>query len=99
MTLATYAPEGTILCGASRGRFPARGQRVFCPGGARPPVQALIAFILRLLRLALLAPDIVEAILDGRPPEGMALPRLMDGVERESSPRADRAARNKAGHI
>lgn len=30
-----------------------------------------------LLRLTLLAPDIVEAILDGRQPEGMALPGLM----------------------
>jgi hypothetical protein len=34
-----------------------------------------------LLRLTLLAPDIVEAILDGRQPEGMALPGLMKGVE------------------
>ncbi|MEI6160909.1 MAG: hypothetical protein WCP77_13810 [Roseococcus sp.] len=31
-----------------------------------------------LLRLTLLAPDIVEAILDGRQPEGITLPRLMD---------------------
>jgi hypothetical protein len=29
------------------------------------------------LRLTLLAPDIVEAILDGRQPEGMTLPGLM----------------------
>ena len=26
-------------------RDPAQGERVFCPGGARPPVQAMIAFI------------------------------------------------------
>src|SRR5688500_1267121 len=26
-------------------RDPAQGVRVFCPGGARPPVQAMIAFI------------------------------------------------------
>ena len=26
-------------------RHPAQGERVFCPGGARPPVQAMIAFI------------------------------------------------------
>jgi hypothetical protein len=32
----------------------------------------------RLLRLTLLAPDIVEAILDGRQPEGMTLPGLME---------------------
>ena len=31
----------------------------------------------RVLRLTLLAPDIVEAILDGRQPEEMTLPRLM----------------------
>ncbi|EFH10723.1 hypothetical protein [Teichococcus cervicalis] len=31
----------------------------------------------RLLQLTLLAPDIVEAILDGRQPEGMTLPALM----------------------
>ncbi len=32
----------------------------------------------RLLRLTLLAPDIVEAILDGRQPDGMTLPGLME---------------------
>jgi hypothetical protein len=32
----------------------------------------------RLLRLTLLAPAIVEAILDGRQPEGMTLPGLME---------------------
>jgi hypothetical protein len=31
-----------------------------------------------VLRLALLAPDILEAILDGRQQEGMALPGLME---------------------
>jgi hypothetical protein len=30
-----------------------------------------------LLRLTLLAPDIAEAILDGRQPEGLGLPRLL----------------------
>ncbi len=30
-----------------------------------------------LMRLTLLSPDIVEAILDGRQPDGMTLPRLM----------------------
>ena len=33
-----------------------------------------------MLRLTLLAPDIVEAILDGRQPEGMTLPGLLKGV-------------------
>jgi hypothetical protein len=31
-----------------------------------------------MLRLTLLAPDIVEAILDGRQPKGMTLPGLME---------------------
>ena len=32
----------------------------------------------RILQLTLLAPDIVEAILNGRQPEGLALPRLLE---------------------
>ncbi len=36
------------------------------------------SYVPRLLRLTLLAPDIVEAILDGRQPEGMTLPGLME---------------------
>ncbi len=38
------------------------------------------SYMCRVLRLTLLAPAIVEAILDGRPPEGMTLPGLMVGV-------------------
>jgi len=34
----------------------------------------------RLLRLTLLAPDVVEAILDGRQPDGMTLPGLMERI-------------------
>jgi hypothetical protein len=33
-----------------------------------------------LLRLTLLAPDLVEVILNGREPEGMTLPQLLEGV-------------------
>ena len=36
------------------------------------------SFVSRLLRLTLLAPNIVEVILDGRQPYGMTLPGLME---------------------
>lgn len=32
----------------------------------------------RILQLTLLAPDVVEVILDGRQPRDLGLPRLMD---------------------
>ena len=38
------ARAGGARAAASQ-RDPAQGQRLFCPGGARPPVQAMIAFI------------------------------------------------------
>ena len=46
------------------------------------------SYVSRVLRLTLLAPDNVEAILDGRQPEGMTLPRLMEPfpVEWEEHP-------------
>ena len=36
------------------------------------------SYVSRVLRLTLLAPDIVEAILDGRQPQEMTLPTLME---------------------
>ena len=38
------------------------------------------SYLCRVLRLTLLARDVVEAILDGRQREGMTLPQLMQGV-------------------
>jgi hypothetical protein len=34
-------------------------------------------YVGRILRLTLLAPEIIEAILDGRKPEGLGLPALL----------------------
>ena len=42
------------------------------------------SYVDRVLCLTLLAPDIVEAILAGRQPEGMTLPGLLKGGERWS---------------
>ena len=41
------------------------------------------SFVSRLLRLTLLAPDIVEAILEGRHPKGMQLEELTDAIPSE----------------
>ncbi len=38
------------------------------------------SYVGRILRLALLAPDIVEAIVEGREPSGLSLEKLMKGV-------------------
>jgi len=50
------------------------------------------SYVSRLLRLTLLSPHIVEAILDGRQPEGVTLPGLMEPfpVEWERQPTARR---------
>ena len=38
------------------------------------------SYLCRVLRLTLLAPEIVEAIMDGRQPDGVTLPALMKGL-------------------
>ena len=37
------------------------------------------SYLCRVLRLTLLSPEIVEAIMDGRQPDGMTLPGMMKG--------------------
>jgi len=46
------------------------------------------SYVSRLLRLTLLAPEIVEAILDGRKPEGMTLPALTEPIPVEWAKRS-----------
>jgi hypothetical protein len=41
------------------------------------------SFVNRLLRLTLLAPDIVEAIIEGRQPKGVQLEELTDAIPSE----------------
>ena len=51
------------------------------------------SFVSRMLRLTQLAPEIVDAILDGRQPHGMTLPALMEAfpMERRAQPTVRRA--------
>ncbi len=48
------------------------------------------SYVSRLLRLTLLAPDIVDAILNGRQPDGMTLPGLMEPFPVEWAQQRDR---------
>jgi hypothetical protein len=64
------------------------------------------SYVSRLLRLTLLAPEIVEAILDGRQPERMTLPGLMqqfpvewEGQQQSICGWACRASQNAANRL
>jgi len=50
------------------------------PCGAHRMLTINPSYVSRVLRLTLLAPDIVEAVLDGRQPEGVTLADAMAGV-------------------
>ena len=73
-------PDGTALRALARAW---RWHRQL-EAGAHPSIKALSraegvhhAYVGKLLRLALLAPDIVEAVLDGRLPKGLKLEELV----------------------
>jgi hypothetical protein len=54
-----------------------------------------------LLRLTLLPPEMVEAMLDGRQPEGVTLPGLLDGMPvawGEQGPSTATSTKTLAGH-
>jgi hypothetical protein len=57
-------------------------------------------YVSRVMRITLLAPDVVEAILDGRQPDGVTLPALMEPFpvswpEQRKALAGSRAARRK----
>jgi hypothetical protein len=59
--------------------------RLFMPRrmSVTPPATPLTPYLSRVLRLTLLAPEIVEAILDGRQPAGLQLDDLLRGFPLE----------------
>ena len=56
------------------------------------------SYLCRVLRLTLLAPEIVEAILDGRQPKGLTLPALMKGLPVEWDGQSPRVGSRPEGH-
>ena len=54
------------------------------------------SFMSRMLRLTLLAPDIVEAVLDGKQPEEMRLVDLLEGVPERWEDQRQKAQLGKA---
>ena len=57
------------------------------------------SFVNRLLRLTLLAPDIQEAILDGRQPKGMQLEELTQAIPKSWEGQRRRIRKRLAGAL
>jgi hypothetical protein len=76
-------PDSTLIRALARAH---RWKRMLEEGRYRSAAEIAEAegvtrsFVNRLLRLTLLAPDIVEAILEGRQPKAMQLEELTDAV-------------------
>jgi hypothetical protein len=68
--------KGVHQFGGGSGSYRSAGELAEAEGVTR-------SFVNRLLRLTLLAPDIVEAILDGRQPKAMQLEELTDAIPSE----------------
>jgi hypothetical protein len=66
-----WAPGGTATGAGDERRYASISEM----GAAERIDQGYLG---RILQLTLLAPDIAEAILDGRQPEGTTLPRLLE---------------------
>ena len=76
-------PDSTLIRALGR----AHRWKRFLEGGAYTSVAEIAraekvdsSYLNRILRLTLLAPDIVEAILDGQQPKGMMLADLMEPI-------------------
>ena len=82
--LAAHAVAGERECGD---RPIDLGENLGPPGAAE---RINASYVSRILRLTVLAPDLVEAILDGRQPEGILLSGVLEGVEVEWSAQQSR---------
>ena len=80
---ATPKPDNTLIRALARAH---RWKRLLESGTCASVAEIAHAdkvnssYVSRILRLTLLAPDIVEAILEGRQPEGMMLADLMSPI-------------------
>jgi hypothetical protein len=71
-----YADHGIGASRTAAGNFGVRARRHGHDLAAGGKINS--SYVSRLMRLTLLAPEMVEAILDGRHPGGMTLPGLME---------------------